>query len=635
MALLQISEPGAAPAPHQRKVGVGIDLGTTHSLVAAVRSGTADTLPDESGRHLLPSVVRYHKDGSVVVGDYFFDEAGGKTAQAKTAADAQDTISSVKRLMGRGIADLKRLNEQLPYDFADDLATGMPLLRTSAGNVSPVQVSAEILKVLADRAQRTLGESLDGAVITVPAYFDDAQRQATKDAAALAGLNVLRLINEPTAAAVAYGLDHSGDSTIAVYDLGGGTFDISVLRLHHGVFEVLATGGDTALGGDDIDRAIAQWALAEANWLEPLNHQQYDGLLRTARAAKEALSTADVVDLDLSAYIKWSGQLQRPAFEALITPLVDKSIRTSKKTLRDAGMDIADIAEVVLVGGSTRIPYVRERLTTLFARPPLHDLDPDRVVAIGAAVQADILVGNKPDSDLLLLDVLPLSLGIETMGGLTEKIIHRNTPIPVAMAQEFTTYKDGQTAMSIHVVQGERDRIVDCRSLARFELRGIPPMVAGAAHILVSFQVDADGLLEVSAKEQSTGVQAAINVKPSYGLEDGDVVQMLQEAYANAELDKQARLLAEQKVEASRAVEALRAALAEDGFTLLSRDDYAELHAAVDDLERQAALSDVRAIELKIEQLNTLSGDFAAQRMNSTIKSALAGHSVQEFDPND
>ena len=628
MALMQIAEPGESPEPHKRKLGVGIDLGTTHSLVAAVRSGSAETLPDQDGRHLLPSVVHYAQGGEVQV---------GHDALAHTD-DPLNTIASIKRLMGRGIADLTSLNNQLPYEFLEPEATGMPLVKTRAGGLSPVAISAEILCVLAVRAEQTMAADITGAVITVPAYFDDAQRQATKDAAAIAGLNVLRLINEPTAAAVAYGLDadsqlsKDGGRTIAVYDLGGGTFDISILRLQQGVFEVLSTGGDTALGGDDFDRCIAQWALKAAGWQGDLSPEQMAAVMRAARAAKECLSGQLEVSLNLESSLAWSGVLTRAEFEALVAPLVSKSIRSCKKALRDADLAIDEISEIVLVGGSTRMPCVRTSLTDFFAREPLCSIDPDKVVAVGAAIQADVLVGNKNDSDMLLLDVLPLSLGVETMGGLVEKIIQRNTPIPVAMAQEFTTYKDGQTAMAIHVLQGERDKVADCRSLARFELRGIPPMVAGAARIKVAYQVDADGLLGVTAEESTTGVQTTVQVKPSYGLEDSEVMSMLEQSFTHAKADMQARALQEQKVEAERSLYALEVALEKDGAELLSAAEREGLQDAMRKLQELAAGDDERAIEKMIEHLNEISGDFAARRMDGTIQRALAGHSVDELD---
>lgn len=622
MALLQISEPGTSTAPHKHKLAVGIDLGTTHSLVAAVRSGNADTLPDIDGHHLLPSVVNYCEQDTVV----------GYAALAAQAVDADNTISSVKRLMGRGLEDLKGLQAQTGYNIDPAVSDGMPQLLTRAGSISPVQVSAEILRTLASRAEETLGGDLQGAVITVPAYFDEAQRQATKDAAKLAGLNVLRLLNEPTAAAVAYGLGDQDGGVIAIYDLGGGTFDISILRLTRGVFEVLATGGDTALGGDDFDRAIAQWALAESALKGELDAQQYAILMAKARSAKEALTDSQAVLVDLSPISNWSGELARDAFDELIASELKRTVRTCKRVLRDAGLTVDEIDNAVLVGGSTRVPSVRTAVTEFFQRQPLASIDPDRVVAVGAAIQADVLVGNKPDAEMLLLDVLPLSLGLETMGALVEKVIPRNTPIPVAMAQEFTTYKDGQTAMSIHVLQGERDAVSDCRSLARFELRGIPPMVAGAAQVKVTFQVDADGLLQVSAEETTSGVRAEIEVQPSYGLGEDQVLSMLEAAYKYAKQDKETRALSEQRVEAGRAVEAMEAALLENGDMLLTPSQKQGLIDQIKVLQEAASGTDAEVITKQIETLNAQSADFAAKRMDMTIKSALAGRSVEGLE---
>ncbi|MGL6159299.1 Fe-S protein assembly chaperone HscA [Microbulbifer sp.] len=618
MALLQISEPGQTPEPHQRKRAVGIDLGTTNSLVATVRSGAAEAIATQDGGVILPSVVHYAADGITV----------GAAARARAGEDPYNTLISIKRLMGRGIADVKSFGEQLPYKFVDSDG-GMPAIETAAGPVNPVQVSAEILKTLYQRGSAALGGELDGAVITVPAYFDDAQRQATKDAARLAGLNVLRLLNEPTAAAVAYGLDKGEEGLIAVYDLGGGTFDISILRLSRGVFEVMATGGDTALGGDDFDRAIATWVAEQAGLGMDLDAAAQRALLDSACAAKEALAQQQQVELT---YGDWRGTLDRTGMAELLDPLIDKTLRACRRALRDAGVSAGEVGEVVLVGGSTRTLRVRERVEEFFGRAPHADIDPDQVVAIGAALQADVLVGNKSRDDLLLLDVIPLSLGIETMGGLTEKLIPRNTTIPVSKAQEFTTFRDGQTAMAIHVVQGERELVKDCRSLARFELRGIPPMVAGAAHIRVTFQVDADGLLSVAAMEKSSGVSADVTVKPSYGLEDGDIARMLQDSYAHAEEDIAARALREAQVEAERALESLLAALQENGAELLSERELDELERAAEALRFAHNGGDAEEIRRRIEALNQLSEPFAARRMDASIRRAMQGHTLDEFD---
>mgnify|MGYP002783176518 FL=1 len=615
MALLQISEPGLSAAPHQRRLAAGIDLGTTNSLVATGRSGQAETLPDHQGRYLLPSVVNYHASGLTV----------GYEARLNAAQDPVNTISSVKRMMGRSLADIQTRYPHLPYQLQAS-ENGLPMIQTAGGLLNPVRVSADILKALAARATEALAGDLDGVVITVPAYFDDAQRQGTKDAARLAGLHVLRLLNEPTAAAIAYGLDSGQEGVIAVYDLGGGTFDISILRLSRGVFEVLATGGDSALGGDDFDHLLADYLREQAGLSDRSDNRLQRELLDAAIAAKIALSDADVAHVEVGG---WQGDITRSQFNDLIAPLVKRTLMACRRALKDAGVEAQEVLEVVMVGGSTRVPLVRERVGEFFGRTPLTSIDPDKVVAIGAAIQADILVGNKPDSELLLLDVIPLSLGLETMGGLVEKVIPRNTTIPVARAQEFTTFKDGQTSMSIHVMQGERELVQDCRSLARFALRGIPALPAGGAHIRVTFQVDADGLLSVTAMEKSTGVEASIQVKPSYGLTDGEIANMIKDSMSYAEQDIQARMLAEQKVEAARVLESLESALAADA-ALLSAAERQVIDAAAEQVRAAAAGEDADAIKEAIKNIDTQTQEFAARRMDQSVRAALKGQSVDE-----
>jgi molecular chaperone HscA len=628
MALLQIAEPGQSTVPHEHRLAAGIDLGTTNSLIASVQSGNANTLADQQDRDILPSIVNY-QDASL--GNNILV---GEAAKALSVSDPQNTIVSAKRLIGRSLADIRSKYPSLPYQFCGD--ENHPEIVTRQGNINPVQVSAEILKTLAQRAELALGGELTGVVVTVPAHFDDAQRQSTKDAAKLAGVNVLRLLNEPTAAALAYGLDSGQEGVIAIYDLGGGTFDISILRLNKGVFEVLATGGDSALGGDDFDVVLVDYLVEQAGLTRPLSPSLERQLMQQACSAKEQLTEQDSVDVVLTLDSQaekeqtWTTTLSKDTFNGLISALVKKTLRACRRSLKDAQISTDEVLEVVMVGGSTRVPLVRSEVEKYFNKTPLTSIDPDKVVAIGAAIQADILAGNKPDSDMLLLDVIPLSLGLETMGGLVEKVIPRNTTIPVAKAQEFTTFKDGQTAMAVHVLQGERELVDDCRSLARFELRGIPPMTAGAAHIRVTFKVEADGLLTVSAMEKSSGVESSIEVKPSFGLDDSQIAQMIKDSMNNAKADIDARMLKEQQVEAARVIESIQAALFTDS-NLLSAQDIIDIEAAIKALAQISQGNDIGAIEAAIDKLDHSTAIFAERRMDSSINKALAGQSVEKL----